>query len=112
MEPMWITGEIKQLIRKRKRLYRIAKIQNRQADWYTFRQLRNKIISLIKTAKADHISSLAQSLTDKSTNKSWWSTVKNFLTSNNQHKNIPPLLQNNNILYTDEEKADAFNHYF
>ena len=35
-----------------------------------------------------------------------------FLSPNSQFRSIPPLLNDSDILYDNEEKADAFNNYF
>ena len=70
-EPKWITSSIKRLIRKRKRLYRIARSSNKQTDWDNFRQIRNQIINIIKQSKNDSFSKLANNLNTNRHSKSW-----------------------------------------
>ncbi len=61
-EPPWMTSTIRKSIRKRKRLYRKAKRTGNQLHWTSFRQLRNKTVSLIKEAKGSQTSKLENNL--------------------------------------------------
>ena len=76
----WLTANIKKLIRKRKRLFRKARPTNDPLLWQRFRRLRNKITSMIRLSKQNHIDKLAEKL--KSENLSsgeWWPTLKHFI---------------------------------
>ncbi|MEW8546337.1 MAG: endonuclease/exonuclease/phosphatase family protein [Candidatus Thiodiazotropha sp.] len=80
LEPPWITSNIKKHIRKRKRLYRKAKITNNNDIWNKFRRLRNKTIALIRLSKQNHIEKLKAKLKSENlTSKDWWSTLKSFI---------------------------------
>ena len=50
-DPPWITSTIKRYIRKRKRAYRKAKRTKLPSHWNKFKQLRNKVVSLIRESK-------------------------------------------------------------
>ena len=50
-DPPWITSTIKRYIRKRKRAYRKAKHTKLPSHWNKFKQLRNKVVSLIRESK-------------------------------------------------------------
>ena len=47
-DPPWITSHIKQLIRKRKSVYRKARRTGNLLDWHKFKQIRNTCISAIR----------------------------------------------------------------
>ena len=47
-EPAWINSEIRRLTRKRKRAFRKAKRTNLSGHWVKFKQLRNRVINLIR----------------------------------------------------------------
>jgi hypothetical protein len=64
---VWITSQIKQLIRKRNKHYHRAKQTQNPMHWHKFKQLCNKIVSLIHTVKRNHIKKLADSLTSDNT---------------------------------------------
>jgi hypothetical protein len=53
-DPPWLKNDLRVLIRKRKRLYRIAKVSNLPRHWAKFRPLRNQITTLIREAKKTH----------------------------------------------------------
>jgi hypothetical protein len=111
-EPPWINSIIKSKIRKRKRLYRKAKLTDSDDHWKRFKQIRNEIVDLVKKAKTEHIEKLSSKLkSDLPSTKSWWSTLKRFINSNS-NVHIPPLQNNGNIAYTNEEKTNIFNDFF
>ncbi|XP_053373951.1 uncharacterized protein LOC128546712 [Mercenaria mercenaria] len=111
LEPKWLTSSIKCQIRKRKRLYRRARLTNLTSDWNKFRTLRNQTISDIKLAKKQHSDKAIDSLLNNRGNKSWWSVIKSFM-SPSYTNSIPPLQVNSDALYDDAEKANAFNDFF
>ena len=89
----WLAANIKKLIRKRKRLFRKGPT-NDPILWQRFRRLRNKITSMIRLSKQNHIDKLAEKL--KSENLSsgdWWPTLKHFI-SPGQKSTLPPLQSN------------------
>ena len=43
--------------------------------------------------------------------KKWWTLLKNIV-GFNVSADTPPLVHNDMILYSDEEKCEAFNNYF
>ena len=111
-EPPWITSNIKQNIRRRKRAYKKAKRTNSIIHWNKFRKQRNKVTSLIHKAKQSYFDSLSSKLKSNTLSpKDWWKTLKRFI-SPNTSSTIPPL-ETNRCIYTDEqEKANALNNYF
>ena len=47
-EPPWITCNIKEKNRQRKRLYRKARLTGKEQHWSRFRSLRNEVTTLIR----------------------------------------------------------------
>ena len=50
-EPPWITCNIKQKNRQRKRLYRKARLTGKEQHWSRFQSLRNEVTTLIRESK-------------------------------------------------------------
>ena len=57
----WITCNIKQKNRQRKRLYRKARLIGKEQHWSRFRSLRNEVTTLIRESKTNHITQIAAS---------------------------------------------------
>ena len=108
----WLTANIKKLIRKRKRLFRKARPTNDPILWQRFRRLRNKITSMIRLSKQNHIDKLAEKLKSENLSSSdWWPTLKHFI-SPGQKSTLPPLQSNDELIIDDFEKANLLNDYF
>ena len=110
-----MTDEIRLLIEERKSIHRIAKQTNKPDDWLVFRQFRNYVTSREKERKIEYISELENKVSNTSNfgKKEWWKLVKLFLKKKGMDSNeIPPLTFNDRVLYTNKEKADAFNSFF
>ena len=108
----WLTTTIKRLIRKRKRLFRKAKQTSNPASWQKFRRLRNKITSMIRLSKQNHINTLADKLKSETlSSRDWWPTLKHFI-STSQTSTLPPLQCNDELVTDDTEKANLLNDYF
>ena len=107
-------NEIRKQIRIRRRVHRIAKRVNTAEHWLRYRTQRNKVTSLVRKSKENYYKRLADNInldTQKSS-KSWWKLCKYFYTGKANHHTIPPIINNDEILVKDEDKADAFNEYF
>ena len=50
-DPSWLTSEIKEMIRKRKRLYKKFKRSKSPADFQNYKHIRNKTIAEIRKSK-------------------------------------------------------------
>ena len=69
--PPWIDADVLQLIRKRERVRRRAKITDSTYQWSKFRKIRSQVKKLIKFNKRNYIDKLGNSL--KSNPKKFWS---------------------------------------
>ena len=71
-EPPWITCNIKQKNRQRKRLYRKARLTGKEQHWSRFRSLRNEVTTLIRESKTSHVTKIAASLKSGNlTSRNW-----------------------------------------
>ena len=71
-EPPWITCNIQQKHRQRKRLYRKARLTGKEQHWSRFRSLRNEVTTLIRESKTSHVTKIAASLKSGNlTSRNW-----------------------------------------
>ena len=71
-EPPWITRDIKQKNRQRKRLYRKARLTGKEQHWSRFRSLRNEVTTLIRESMTNHVTKIATSLKSGNlTSRNW-----------------------------------------
>ena len=112
LDPPWITSTLKRYIRKRKRAYKRAKRTNLDFHWNSFKQIRNRVIKMIRDSKQQHYDKIVEKLRSNTlSTKDWWSTLKTFIIPCIK-SSIPPLEFNNDI-YTDEsDKANILNTFF
>ena len=58
--------------RQRKRLYRKARLTDKEQHWSRFRSLRNEVTTLIQTSKTNHVTKIAASLKSGNlTSRNW-----------------------------------------
>ena len=101
----WLTKAIVQLIRRRNALFRRASIACDDALLLKYRRLRNRIVDLLRDAKASYFRDL-----NMSDAKLFWKTVKFFSKS---YKSIPPLRSDDgSTISSDLDKAEALNTFF
>ena len=76
-DPRWLTNKIKQLIRKKKRLYDKYKQTLGINDFEKYKLTRNKVTNAIRKSKSDEIKQLALKLENPNIGpKDWWRTLK------------------------------------
>ena len=104
----WITPDLKRKMRKRDRMYSLARRTNSPVKWKSFRQYRNSLAKYIKQAHINYINEVVGgSLTDRP--KTFWSYVKLMKTEN---LGIPTLRTQTKLCTTDEDKDQALNEQF
>lgn len=112
-DPPWMHNELRKLIRRRKRIHKLAKRTNSDLNWSKFRRLRNKITKKVRAAKTYYESNISQKLKTCSNDiKTWWKLSKQILTFDNKTELIPSITHNNNTYETSNEKAELFNSFF
>ncbi len=85
---LWVSNNIRKLIRKRNRQHKVAKLRNRESDWTTFRVLRNQVTSAVRKVKRDHIAKLDTEINNKRSTKLWWRLVKNYMNKKSENTSI------------------------
>ena len=75
-DPHWMSNNIKQMVRKRKRLYDTYKRTKNASDLQNFKQYSNKIKGGIRKSKKAQTDKLAEKLRDTDLGpKDWWKTL-------------------------------------
>ena len=110
--PAWINSEIRRLIRKRKTAFRKAKRTNLSGHWVKFKQLRNRVINLIRDSKQSHKDKIANTLRSCTlSSRDWWRTLKSVIAPNSK-SSIPPLEKDGMLIVDDADKANVLNVFF
>jgi len=111
----WMHNQIRTEIRRRKRFHKKAKNTNSQDDWRKFRTQRNKVITLVREAKANHQNKIIVNINNPNdvSPREWWKLCKSVYSGKTTTKRgIPALYHNDSVISDDQDKADAFNTYF
>ena len=110
----WINNEIRKVMRQRNRLRRKAKKSNNLMHWVKFKQIRNKVVDLLRSAKRNYFSNLHDKIkTEKFGSKDWWKLVKKVSGLNNAHNDIKVLIDSNDKVINDNtDKANLLNTFF
>ena len=108
----WVSAELRREMRKRDRLYRKARMTDKDSDWTRWRMQRNLVTKINRKLKNEKlrrkIDMLLQSKMDP---HKYHKTLKEIAGRKNNNV-IPPLIQGDNILLEEKAKAEAFNTYF
>ena len=111
-DPAWLTTDIKQLMRKRKRLYDKYKRSKSITDFEIYKNIRNKITFEIRKSKKCQIEKLSEKLKSNEIDQNdWWKTLKSFITSG-QPSTFPPLCKDDIVYTNDIDKANILNQFF
>ena len=114
-DPPWVNEEIKRLLTVKNKAHTRAKNTNSTVDWANFRKIRNDYTTAIRKRKTDYDNDLDFKISNTSTytEKEWWKTVRAFMNKNNaKSSTIPPLENNDILIYSPAEKAELFNTFF
>ena len=98
----WLNKGIIQSMRRRNNFFKKAKISSDSERKY--RQARNKVVSLLRSAKKEFFRKL-----NPRKSKQFWKSIKVL---NKCNSSIPVLSQGSTLLSSDQEKADALNSFF
>ncbi|CAB1343099.1 unnamed protein product, partial [Coregonus sp. 'balchen'] len=91
----WFKHDLAELLHLKNSIWRKARYTHTQADWLSFRQIRNKYTQAIQKAKA----------------KKFWKTVKD-LENKPSSSQLPMSLNVDDVVVTDKEHmAELFNHH-
>lgn len=108
----WITCQIKNLMRKRRRSYRKFKRTANPIHWSKFKTIRNIVVKEIRKSKQAYFDKLESVISSENSNtKLFWKTSKQLLNLNKTYV-IPTLSFNNEYAETEIQKANMLNAYF
>jgi len=104
----WINREIKKDMKKRKKLYNIAKRTKSSSDWNAYRIIKNSINNKIKVAHNNYFSRMFDDSFDGNRRQFW----KYIRAKRKDFHNISTLTVNGKVISDSKSKADALNNYF
>ena len=112
-EAPWINCQIKKLIRKRKRFFKIFRRTDNPLYWERYKFFRNRVVTEIRNSKKNYFDKLDRLLSTNTTNsKLFWKTAKQVLNLGNSSNSIPTLKLNNEYAEDDIQKANMLNAFF
>lgn len=111
-DKVFMNGAMRQLMRKRNRTHFKAKITSNSQHWHSYRQLRNRIIDVLRKARKNYNKTIS-SLIDKSIPPGkWWRIDKSISKLNKDFEQMRPLRSDGNLIFHPVEKATVLNKYF
>ena len=110
----WMNGAIRREIRKRRRIHKRAKLTDNAIDWQHFRIQRNKVCSMVRSAKDDYFTKTCDSLRNikEISSKKWWNICKYLYTRKSGNSSIPTITDNGNDICSAFEESELFNSFF
>ena len=111
----WFSKELKQLIRRKNRLFKKAHASGNSDHWKTYCLERNKTTAAIKRAKSVHFNNQVNTLSDPNCSPSrWWQVARDLCgLKRGVSSCVPPLLDScGNVISEPVEKANLLNDVF
>ena len=103
----WINPELKKSIRKKRRLWKQAKMSDNPDKWLKYKKLNNKVKDEVNKAYWSYVNNLVSSLPEKP--RKFWSFVK----ARTGISNIASCISHCGFsAYTPKSKGDLLNSYF
>ena len=104
----WISALLKRQMRKRDKLLSKAKKTKSYIAWNDYKQQRNKVVKLLKSAHNEYLNRSIGDNLELNPNK-FWQYVKH---SRSDSQTIPTLRSVDSLRISDKNKANALNNYF
>ena len=108
----WVTSELRKNMKKRDRLFKIARDRQTEYHWARWRAQRNIVTSLNRRLKHENLKNKVAVLLENKADPYKYHTILKNITGLRRQHGIPPLVLGDDILSNDSEKAEAFNAYF
>ena len=111
----WFSKELKQLIRRKNRLFKKAHASGNSDHWKAYCLERNKTTAAIKRAKSVHFHNQVNTLSDPNCSPSrWWQVARDLCgLKRGVSSCVPPLLDScGNVISEPVEKANLLNDVF
>jgi hypothetical protein len=108
----WYNNNLRRLARDKHRARMKARRTGTATDWAAFRTSRNTYKEHTNQAKFTYENTIVQELANKSLTspKRWWDMTKKLLGFS--RTSYPSLIENDRVITSDQEKAQAFNESF
>ena len=109
----WITADLRRQIRKRDRLFKLARSRDTEYDWARWRSQINLVTSVNRKLKNQHIQHKVNILLESKKEPFKYHTILKNITGFRRETSIPPLMgEDGTIISDDRMKAGTFNEYF
>ena len=109
----WMSNVIRNQMRKRDRLYYKGKSFKSPAHWQNYKNKRNEVVDLVRSAKSEYMKKLQSSLNvPKLPPKNWYRIANEITKLKNKNNPPPPLLKDNQINIHPIYKAQELNNHF
>lgn len=103
----YITGDLLSLVRRKERMYKVAKKSNSDRSWTKYRRLRNRVATSLRTAKSHFFEDLSSKVSQP---KDFWTALRKL--SPKQDRIPFDLHLNNTTASATLDKANLLNNYF
>ncbi len=105
----WLSSEIKQCMHNRDHLHRVATRTNDIVDWQAYKCARNKVTSMIRSAKCKYYKTVIQESGNDS--GKLWQTLRSVIPS--KDASTPASIVYDDVVHTsNNDIANAFNEHF
>ena len=112
-DKLWVTPELRRHIRKRNRLFNLARKRQTEYHWTRWRTQRNLVTSMNRKLKNELMKSKISILLENKKDPFKYHTILKSITGLRRDTTIPPLIgENETIVNDDRSKAETFNSYF
>ena len=112
-DKLWVTADLRRQIRKRDRLFKLARSRQREHDWARWRAQRNLVTSINRKLRNQHIQLKVGMLLECKKEPFKYHTMLKNITGFRRESSIPPLLaETGTIISDDSTKAEEFNSFF
>lgn len=108
----WVTSQLRREMRKRDRLFKIARNRQTEHAWARWRTQRNLVTSLNRNLKRDNLKRKISILIENKKDPFKYHSILKDISGYRRNDTIPPLIENDIILSDDCSKAQSFNAYF
>ena len=109
----WLTSELKREIRKRNRLFRLAKQRQKDHDWHRWRVQRNEVTNLNRKTRDEYLKNKVKNLLEHKQNPHKYHAILKNMMGHTRNYNIPPVYSRDGTLMTnDDDKATILNEHF
>ena len=112
-DKLWVTTDLRRQIRKRDRLFKLARARQTDYDWTRWRTQRNLVTNINRKLKKEHIRHKVDLLLENKKDPFKYHTILKNITGVRRDAAIPPLVSDNGTVVSENHsKAELLNSYF